>query len=195
MVHNQLKINIMKLMYSLMCLSLLFLGCKDANQKTSSDDENQAMNVDNLFQKNSETVMANLNGWQNENLDYSMYSKDFVMLDTGFGAEKDSISLNEMMENDKMLWKKYDFKLLSNPPVLLPGVNSETKKVDGSVRHYSDWEVTLVATDSMPAKTGVIRMYESFDFDENGKILYQQAYADFTGLMMYLNTKDDMQKK
>lgn len=182
-------------MYSLLCLSLFLFGCKYTNEKTASKDEKAEMSVDDVFKKNSETVLANLKGWQNENLDYSMYANDFVMLDNGFGAEKDSVSLKEMMDFDKMLWKNYDFKLLTDPPVLLPGVNSDTKKADGSVRHYSDWEVTRVATDSMPAKTGVLHMYESFDFDENGKIILRQAYADFTGIMMYLNKKDDMNKK
>lgn len=180
----------MKLMCSLLCLSLFFIGCKDANEKpATSEDE---MSVDEVFKRNSEIAMANLKGWQDENLDYSMYADDFVMLDTGFGAEKDSVTLNEMMEYDKTMWKNYDFKLLTDPLVLLPGVNPDTKEPDGSVRHYSNWEVTRVATDSLPEKTAVIRMYESFDFDEDGKINYQQTYGDFTGIMLYLNAKDDM---
>lgn len=185
----------MKLMYYVLGLSLFFMGCKDANEKSNTMEDETVMSMDEVFNKNSETVMANIKGWQNENLDYSMYSKDFVLLDTGFGVEKDSLSLTEMKESDKMLWKNYDFKLMTDPPVLLPGVNTDTKKPDGSVRHYSDWEVTRVATDAMPAKSGVLHVYESYDFDENGKIVYQQAYADFTGLIMYLDKKDDMKKK
>ncbi len=154
---------------------LLLAGCKEA--------------VDNsaqlAYEENSETVKANLEGWANENLDYSMYADDFVMLDTAFGAEKDSLSLAEMKEMDKQMWAAYDFKLL-NPPNLLPGVNPDTKMPDGSVRHYSAWEVTRPATDSTEARSGVIQLYESFDFDEEGKILFQQVYGDFTGLMMYL---------
>ena len=76
--------------------------------------------------------------------------------------------------------------MLTNPPVLLPGVNADTKEVDGSVRHYSEWEVTLPATDSTEAKSGTIKLYESFDFNEEGKIIYQQVYGDFTGLFMHL---------
>ena len=116
-----------------------------------------------------------------------MYAPDFVMLDTGFGSEKDSMSLNEMKMYDKQMWEAFDFKLLTDPPALLPGVNPDTRKPDGSVRHYSDWQVTLPATDSTEARTGVIKLYESFDFDSEGKILYQQVYGDFTGLMMYLS--------
>ena len=160
---------------------LLLSSCKTEEKDNAADM---------AFQKNSQTVLDNLKGWQNENLDYSMYADDFALLDTGFNAEKDSLSLDEMKAYDKQLWATYDFKLLTNPPNLLPGVDQDTKQPDGSVRHYSDWQVTLPATDSTEARTGVIHMYESFDFDEAGKIRYQQAYADFTGLMMYLHGQE-----
>lgn len=170
----------MKTISFILCLSLLFIACQPKPDTTADD----------LFKKNSETVLANIKGWQDENLDYSMYAKDFAFRETAFSSERDSSSLDQMMADDKKLWENYDFKLLTNPPVLLPGVNSETKKADGSVRHYSDWEITLPATDSTKAKSGVIKMYESFDFDAEGKIRYQQVYGDFTGLMMYLHSPE-----
>jgi hypothetical protein len=159
---------------------MLFIAC----QPKVDNSANEA------FEKNSKTVMANLEGWQNENLDYAMYAKDFTMLETGFGAEKDSLSLDEMMAGDKQMWATFNFKLLDSPPVLLPGVNPETKLADGSVRFYSSWEVTLPATDSTAAKSGVIKLYESYDFDAEGKIRYQQVYGDFGGLMNYLFSKE-----
>jgi hypothetical protein len=170
----------MKSIYSILFLSIFFVGC----QPKPDNSANEA------FEKNSKTVIANLEGWQNENLDYSMYAKDFAMLETGFGAPKDSLNLDEMMANDKQMWETFDFKLLTSPPVLLPGVNADTKMADGSVRHYSSWEVTLPATDSTAAKMGVIRLYESFDFDKEGKIRYQQVYGDFGGLMNYLFSEE-----
>ncbi len=169
----------MKQLFTLALIATLLLSCQGENQEEKAAQE--------AFEANSKTVLANLKGWQNENLDYSMYAADFVMLDTGFGAEKDSITLDEMKMYDRQMWDTFDFKLLTDPPVLLPGVNAETRKPDGSVRHYSDWEVILPATDSTEARSGVFKLYESFDFDAEGKILYQQVYGDFTGLMMYLN--------
>ena len=170
----------MKFIYSILILSILFVGCC---QHETDNSANEA------FEKNSQTVLTNLEGFQNENLDYSMYAKDFVMHGTGFG-EIDSLSLDQVMANDKQLWIKYDFKILNDTLNLLPGVNAETKLADGSVRHYSNWEVTLSATDSTEAKSGVIKLYESFDFDAEGKISFQQVYGDFTGLMMYLHNKE-----
>jgi hypothetical protein len=43
---------------------------------------------------------------------------------------------------------------------------------------------------SFTAKTGVIKLYESFDFDAEGKIRYQQVYGDFGGLMGRLFSKE-----
>jgi len=161
-------------------LSILLMSC------TEKKDNSAEM----AFQKNSETVLANLKGWQNENLDYSVYADDFAMIETGFNSAKDSVGLEEMKASDKELWKAYDFKLLTDPVNLLPGVNQDTREPDGSVRYYGDWEITRPATDSTAAKSAVIHTYESFDFDENGKIRYQQIYGDFTGLLMYLNEND-----
>jgi len=164
-------------MYAVM--ALLMMSC-------TAQVDNSA---DIAFEKNAKTVLANLKGWQDENLDYSMYADDFIMLDTGVGAEKDSLSVSEMKAMDEEMWKAYDFKLM-NEPVLLPGVNSNTKKPDGSVRHYSTWKITLPATDSTDAKSGMIKLYESFDFNAEGKILYQQVYGDFTGIMTYLHSHE-----
>ena len=174
----------MKIIYSILCLSILFVGCKTETE--TAPEAEAAIDVAEVFSQNSQTVLNNLKGWQNENVDYSMYAEDFVMAETAFGAEKDSLSLDEMMKLDKRTWEAFDFKMLTNPPVLLPGVNADTKEADGSVRHYSEWEVTKPATDSTEAKSGKIKLYESFDFNEEGKIIYQQVYGDFTGLMMHL---------
>jgi len=170
----------MKSICAILFLSILFVGC----QPKPDNSANEA------FEKNSKTVLANIEGWQNENTDYSAYAKDFAMRETGFGAAKDSLNLEEMKASDKQMWAMFNFKLLNAPPVLLPGVNADTKLPDGSVRHYSTWEVTRPATDSTAAKTGVIRLYESFDFDAEGKIRYQQVYGDFGGLMNYLHSKE-----
>ncbi len=180
----------MKFIYSILCITILLLGCKtETNNDTQKVTETE-YSANEIFKKNSATILANLKGWQNENIDYSMYADDFVGSDTGFGAKNDSISLEEMITNDKLFWGSFDFKMLTDPPALLPGVNADTKIPDGSVRHYSEWEVTLSATDSTEAKSGVIQLYESFDFNEEGKISNQVVYGDFTGLMMYLQSKE-----
>ncbi|WP_044637078.1 hypothetical protein [Siansivirga zeaxanthinifaciens] len=169
----------MKITCTMLCLALLFIGCKEAPDNSANE----------LFIKNSETALKSMLDWQNETPDYSIYADNAIAYNTYFGAEVDSVMIQseDTKMKDKAFLDKYDFELLTNPPVFLPGVNAETKLPDGSVRYYGAWKVTLPATDSTEAKSGVLRIYESFDFDENGKIAIQQGYGDFSGLMMFLN--------
>lgn len=169
----------MKLMYSIFGLAILIVACQPKADNSAKE----------AFEKNSETVKANLKGFESENVDYSQYAENFVFMDTGFGS-KDSLSLDDMKNMDKTMWANYDFKLLTDPLVLLPGVNTETKQPDGSVRYYGNWQVTLPATDSTEARSGAIHIYEYFVFDENGKIIQQGGYGDFGGLFNYLHGDD-----
>ena len=170
----------MKLLYSFLGLAILIVACQPKADNSAKEK----------FEKNSQTVMANLKGFEGENIDYSNYADNFIFMDTGFGS-KDSLSLDDMKNMDKAMWANYDFKILTDPLVLLPGVNPETKMADGSVRYYADWQVTLPATDSTEARSGVIQFYEYFVFDENGKITQQGGYGDFGGLFGYLHGDDD----
>jgi len=170
----------MKFIHSILCLSILFIGCQPKPDNS----------VNETFEKNSKTVLSYLEGFQNESLDYSVfYSKDFVMLGTNFGS-KDSLNLEELIAKDKAGWEMYDFELLTSPVNLLPGVDVDTKLLDGSVRYYGEWKVTLPKTDSTEAKSGVLTLYESFEFDEEGKILLQSYFGDESALLMFLNSKE-----
>jgi hypothetical protein len=169
----------MKTTFFALCLTILLFAC----QPPADNAANEA------FAKNSETVMAVLDGFQNENADYSMYAENFIMGGTQFG-QKDTLTLEELIESDKNAWAGYDFELITEPLVLLPGVNPETRLPDGSVRYYGDWKVTRSATDTTAEKSGVVKLYQSFDFDEEGKIIYQQYYGDVTGLFMNLNSEN-----
>ncbi len=169
----------MKIMYSMLCLALLILACK-AEPNNSANE---------LFVKNSETVLKSISDWENETPDYSIFAENAIGLNTFFGAEVDTVMIHseKSKATDKGFLARYDFKFLPNPPQLLPGVNADTSLPDGSVRYYGAWEVTLSATDSTEAKSGIIKVYNSLDFDANGKILYSQGYGDYSGLMSYLN--------
>lgn len=170
----------MKVLYTFLFLSILLTSCQSKPDKFTNE----------AFEKNSKVVMAYLEGFQNESIDYeAIYSKKLaVMRGTSFGAI-DSTGLTDFIINDRKGWAKFDFELLT-PVNLLPDVDPVTKLPDGSVRYYGTWRVTLPATDSTEMRTGVIKLYESFNFDDEGKIVYQQFYGDGSGLFLYLNGLD-----
>ena len=171
----------MKHYYITLILSLFLIGCEPPHDHAAEE----------AFERNSKAVMAYIEGFQNESIDYdAIYSKDLTVIRaTNFGA-KDSTRLAEFMVNDRKGWEKFDFKLIT-PVNLLPGVDAETHKMDGSVRYYGTWEVTLPATDTTEARVGQLKIYESFEFDDEGKIILQQFYGDGSGLFMYMNGIDN----
>ena len=131
-------------------------------------------NISKIFEKNCETVIAYEEAFCQENIDYEkFYSENAIIKGTLLG-DKDSLYVADRKIAHQELWQKYDFSMSTLYP--LPGVNLETKKMDGSVRMYFDITITL----SENGQSVTIPMYNSFDFNDEGKILYLQYYGDFT---------------
>lgn len=76
---------------------------------------------------------------------------------------------------------------MTDSVALLPGVDSDTKELNGSVRYYGEWKAIRAATDSTEERSAVLSIYESFDFDEDGKINMQVTYGDFGGAFSHLS--------
>lgn len=170
----------MKLLNSMICALLILGACQQPQDNTANE----------AFEKNSKVIMAYIEGYQSENLDYdAWYADDVVIRGTGFGGP-DSVSLQEIKDQDQMFLADFDLELTSEI-VLLPGVDVETKKADGSVRYYGDWKMIMPATDSTEEKSVVVKVYESFDFNEEGKIVFQQSYGDMTAAFDYLVKGDE----
>ena len=126
------------------------------------------------FEENTKTMDILFESFANESVDYSKFADDVVFKGTLVGA-KDSLSLDEIKAIHKELFAKYDFKYMA-PMKYLTGVNAETGVTDGSVRMYYAMEVTN--TDN--AKSVIVPIYESFDFNDEGKAFFVQWYCDWT---------------
>jgi hypothetical protein len=170
----------MRKILAITALSALAVGCMPAENETS---EVQAM-----YEANCATVTTALENFQNETADYSMYNQEsFWARPTRFNPTKgDSVTLDELKESNIEGWAMMDYELVSDLK-FLSGVDAATNLMDGSVRYYGVWKVTRTATDSVEAKSCTIPLYSSFDFDAEGKILFQQNYGDFTAAFNSLN--------
>ena len=160
-----------KIFYSIL-LSVFILSC---NSQTESDDT-----VNLSFEKNSETMQALLESYANEDVDYSHFADDVVFRGTLLGAP-DSLKLDQIKAIHKDFFAKYDVKHMA-PFNFLQGVNPETGEADGSVRFYYDMQVT----NSSNGNSVVIPIYESFDFDDEGKAIFVQWYCDWTASLSSL---------
>ena len=160
----------------LFAISLLLIGCEPPANNAAKE----------AFEKNSKTVIAMIENWEKETVDYSIFADDYFSVGTGFGSN-DTTRLAQMKESDKSFLAAYDFDFVTEPINLLPGVNPETKEMDGSVRYYGEWKVTKSATDSTEAKSGTFSVYAAYVFNKDGKITRDLFFGDFGGLMNYLN--------
>jgi hypothetical protein len=141
-----------------------------------------------VFTRNCETAMALIQDFDNEDLSAvkAHFADSAVWLPTALGMT-DTANLGDKVERWEKAWAEYDFNLASEEVRLLPGVNSETKQADGSVRVYFDWDLVRSATDSTEEKTVTVAYYESWDFNADGKIWLTQVYGDETAAMAALN--------
>ena len=158
----------MRKVVALVVLGAAVVAC-DAPKETST--------VSSVFEKNCETIRTVVDNLQNDVADFQFYSEDFVGAQTRL----------EEFKTDRLNWLEIFDAELTTPLNLLPGVNPQTNEPDGSVRYYGKWNITRTATDSTEAKSVLIPLYVSFDFDEEGKILFQQNYGDLTAAFESLN--------
>ena len=176
-----------KFLLALLCVSVLVIGCGSP----ADYSEEAAPNEGELaYERNAQTALAYLDSWQSESIDYNkFFAEDYSAWGTAYG-DSDTTNLEQMIEWDMRMFELYDFKIVNGPVNPLPGVNIETKEIDGSVRNYSEWAITRSVTDSTEAKTGNLRMYQAYVFNEEGKITLTLTYGDFGGLLGYLNSQD-----
>ena len=126
------------------------------------------------FENNSKTMQILFDSYANEAVEYSHFADDVVFRGTLLGSA-DSLGLDEIKGIHKEFFAKYDVKHMA-PFNYLQGVNAQTGKADGSVRMYYAMQVTHTAN----AKSVVVPIYESFDFNEEGKATFVQWYCDWT---------------
>ena len=162
--------------------AILMLAC------TPTSDDASVGQADALFKKNSETALALIRDFDNENLEgvKSHFADSALWRPTTFGITEPT-SLKDKMTEWEAAWPMYDFDLATTDLRLLPGVNAETNAPDGSVRVYFDWDLVRPATDSTQRKSVMVSYYESWDFDADGKIWLTQIYGDATAAMNALN--------
>ena len=156
--------------FFLLTIFTLLSSCKsDVNVQFEITDENQK------FLDNCETVQSYLDDFVNESIDYKKYFNDTCKIrGTSFNSEG-PMTVDDRMSRHEKLFPKYDFAI-SDSINFLPGVNAETKQLDGSVRFYFNW--TIINSEN--SKSVTIPLYMSFDFDENGKFIFQQHFGDIS---------------
>jgi hypothetical protein len=74
-------------------------------------------------------------------------------------------------------WGEFDYEIVGDLH-FQPGVNPETQLPNGSVNGMFLWEVSRMAPDSSERRSVQLWIYESFDFNEEGQIVFTQVFSD-----------------
>jgi hypothetical protein len=148
------------------CIAIAFASCDAAKKDVSA-----------TFDANAATVAHVFADFQAEDDHFfAHFAEDAYWAGTSLNAP-DSIALADVAPKYRELWGKYDYTLTEEAN-FLPGVNPVSKETDGSVRGYFKWNITKAATDSTEQKSVDVKVYESFDFNAEGKIVWTQVYAN-----------------
>lgn len=160
----------LKIMKNILFLTFIIL--------TVSCQTNETQNKDNkinlIFSNNCKTVKSYIHDFANESIDYKKYYNDTCKIRGTYFNSQSPMNVEDRRLAHKEMWVKYDFSF-SDSIVFLPGVNIETKEIDGSVRFYCDF--SLKNTEN--GKTVTLPIYQSYDFDNDGKFIYLQYFGDF----------------
>ena len=132
-------------------------------------------NTDQKFLSNCIAVQSYLNDFVNESIDYKKYFNDTCIVRGTYFNSEGPMNVNDRISTHKQMWSKYDFAI-SDSINFLPGVNAETKEIDGSVRFYFDWTVNNTEN----GKSITLPLYMSFDFDNDGRINFYQFFGDIS---------------
>ena len=153
----------MKNLFLPIAVLMLLVGCNENTVECPEADMS-------VYEKNKATLEAMFAGFQQGEIDPSIYAADFVDVGTGFN-EVDR-GKEEAVEQYGMLTSLLKMNL--QEAVYLPGVDSVNFKVDGSVRYYGQWEM------KMGEATQQLMTYGSMEFNETGEMTSLAHYADWT---------------
>jgi hypothetical protein len=172
----------MKNLLMIFIASSLLTACADKDKK---EDDASKKNADMkaLYEKNLTVLQSAVSAFEKKDID-------------GWGAAiADSASWSSPTYGDNVMtkahWKESLTAYMSNwndlkltIPNYLPGIDSATHQLDGSVRFYGVW----VGTHKSGMQTSS-KFYGTYDFNKDNKIVAGDEYFDVGGLINAVSPK------
>lgn len=140
-----------------------------------------------LFNRNAATMERVFDAYLEEDAErfWAEWADTAIFRGTGANAP-DTVTREQAAARFERLWGIYDYAIAEDY-LFLPGVDPETRRPDGSVRGYFHYEVIKPATDSTERRSAKVWVYESFDFNADGKIAFAQVYSDMASAYRWLS--------
>ena len=129
------------------------------------------------FVRNAQTVETVFKAFEAEDAEafWGGFAETAVWRGTGVNAPT-TLSRKKMRSVYDAFWAEFDYELME-PPHFLPGVDPETQRPNGSVNGMFLWEVSKAAEDGS-RKAVQLWIYECFDFNDDGDIVFTQVFSD-----------------
>ena len=149
------------------------LGLAFALQSCSPADSNALS-----FVTNAETVERVFRAFEAEDEEafWAEFAETAMWRGTGVNAPT-TLSREKMKGVYDAFWGEFDYQIVGNLH-FQPGVNPETQLPNGSVNGMFLWEVSRMAPGSSERRSVQLWIYESFDFNEDGQIVFTQVFSD-----------------
>ncbi len=164
-------------------VALLVAAC-NSNEKKEDDASQKSADMKALYEKNLATLKQGIAAFEKGDLD----GWAATIADT---AQWQSPAYGDTVHT-KAHWREslkfyednwHDLKL--NNAIFLPGLDTATQEMDGSVRYYGSWDGTHNATSN---KTSLL-FYGTYDFNKDNKVISGADYFDAGGLMNAVTPK------
>lgn len=160
-------------------VSLLVIACSEEKKE---DDSKKWWN-ESLVQKNLATIQAGIAAFEKEDIDgwSAIVADSAVWSSPAYG---DTVTTKaHWLESLKFYMDNWDNLKLNNA-IFLPGIDSATHEMDGSVRYYGDWDAVHKSGLAMHLK-----FYATYDFNKDNKVTYCSDFFDVGGLMNTVQPK------
>ena len=130
------------------------------------------------FVRNAETVERVFRAFEAEDGEafWAEFAETAAWRGTGVNAPT-TLSREKMQGVYDAFWWEFDYEIVGDLH-FQPGVNPETQLPNGSVNGMFLWEVSRMAPDSSERRSVQLWIYESFDFNEEGQIVFTQVFSD-----------------
>jgi len=138
------------------------------------------------YDRNLANFKSMMDAWNNQDIGaaLNLMADDFMETGTGYG-EQDRNKEEWKAQNEGMMTV---MKPTLKQAIYLPGIDTVSLEMDGSVRYYGTWNFAV------GEKNADLKVYGTADFNEEGLITSLAHYADFSMAMMQIMPEEMMQQ-
>jgi hypothetical protein len=173
----------MKKLLLLFVVSLSLLACSDKDKKEDNASKKNA-DMKALYEKNLAVLKSSIAAFEKEDIEgwAASVADSAVWNSPAYG---DTVTTKaHWKESLKYYVDNWDNLKLSYAN-FLPGLDSATHELDGSVRYYGRWD----AVHKSGVKT-MLNFYGAYDFNKDNKVIFGTEFFDLGGLMNAVAPKD-----